>query len=182
MKVTPAPGDEGSESSSPERPRVVRKRKAMSAPAGAPLKKPTLRLQKTTDLDVHEAHVSAGATTVVTSMPPPPLPSPTPNMPIGNEEERIKEPEHFQVANVTDDALSHDTEAHVDDEPMDDTMVADDLMEAHNNIIDPNNNQGFTEGGWVHVQSTPHFEYASSSSAGGGGDPDLTKSSPMKPS
>ncbi|MFS8014601.1 hypothetical protein Hanom_Chr15g01346451 [Helianthus anomalus] len=123
------------------RPRVVRKRKAMGTPAGVPLKKPTLHLQKTTDLDAHEAHVSAGATTVVTSMPPPPPPSPTPNMPIGNEEERIKEPEHFQVANVTDDAPSYDTEAHVDDEPMDDTMVADHIMEVHNNIIDPNKNQ-----------------------------------------
>ncbi|MFS8014606.1 hypothetical protein Hanom_Chr15g01346501 [Helianthus anomalus] len=104
--VTPAPGDEGSGSSSPERPRVVRKRKVMAAPAGAPLKKPTLRPQKTTDLDANEAHVSVGATTVVTSMPPPPPPSPTPNMPIGNEEEKIKVPEHFQVANVTDDAPS----------------------------------------------------------------------------
>ncbi|KAM0026254.1 hypothetical protein Hdeb2414_s0020g00556001 [Helianthus debilis subsp. tardiflorus] len=59
-KVTPAPGVEGSGSSNLERTKIVRKRKLMSMPAGAPLKKPTLRLQKTTDLDAHEVLASVG--------------------------------------------------------------------------------------------------------------------------
>ncbi|MFS7947550.1 hypothetical protein Hanom_Chr06g00549581 [Helianthus anomalus] len=105
-KVTPTSGDEGSESSNPNRPKVVRKRKLMGAPAGASLKKPTLRLQKTTNLDVHEANVS--------------------------------------VENVVDDAPSNETEVHVDAEPVVDTRVADDIMDAHNNIIDPSINQGST--------------------------------------
>ncbi|MFS7945107.1 hypothetical protein Hanom_Chr06g00520081 [Helianthus anomalus] len=145
-KVTLAPVVEGSGSSNLERPNFVKKRKLMSMPASVPLKKPILRLQKTTDLDAHEVHASAVATTM--TLPPPPSP---PNMPV-DDEERVKEPEHaIQVEKVVEDAPSHEAEVRVDDEPVVYTTVADDIIDLHNNIIDTNINQGSTGGGGAHV-------------------------------
>ncbi|KAJ0570266.1 hypothetical protein HanHA300_Chr05g0176081 [Helianthus annuus] len=173
-------------------PQIVKKRKPAGTLAGAPSKKPTFRCQKMTSLDVHEAQPSSGKclssetllldvelslnfcfffVVVVTTLIHPPPPSP-PSMPAGDER-RVEEPEHnFQVENVVEDASSHEAVVHVVTEPVARTTVPDDIIDAFDNVIDPTINQGLTEGGGAHAQTSPRFEYASNSGAGGGGDPD----------